>query len=143
MPLAFFQGTQGEVTFPEDFLWDLHRRAPGNIEKLIHTHPPGVVEASTQDKRLLIALAWALYPFPIRLSVLAPREILASSQAFPLLLEERCYWASLEPQSCWKAHGGERIVTILLESTHIIDCFDEQTPSYYHVLAAQSYPQYA
>ncbi len=68
-PLAVIDGEGGHVDFPEEMIKRLHELSPGIIFELAHTHPPGIFEPSGRDKQTMYTWAFALYPFPVRLSV--------------------------------------------------------------------------
>lgn len=68
--LSIIDGSPGHVDFPEDKIWEIHKFRPGYIHRLAHTHPTGMWEMSGRDKQTLKTWAFALYPFPIRLSTI-------------------------------------------------------------------------
>lgn len=109
MSLALIPGGVGSVEFPEELIWDLHKRAPGSIVKLAHTHPPKMDRPSSRDIQTLETWAWALHPFPARLSVIT----LWNRNEFV----EKVYMATVQPKEDWIKNGkGIREVYITLES---------------------------
>lgn len=109
MALAMIKGTPGMVEFPEEVIWSLHKKSPGSILKLAHTHPPKMDRPSTRDIQTLETWAWALHPFPARLSVIT----LWDRNEFV----EKTYIGTIQPKEEWIKNGkGDREVYIELES---------------------------
>lgn len=107
--LRLIKGGVGSVEFPEDVIWDLHKKAPGSIFKLAHTHPPKMDKPSSRDLQTLETWAWAMYPFPARLSVIT----LWDRNEFV----EKTYMATVQSKEEWLRNGkGIREVYVNLES---------------------------
>lgn len=108
--LTYVEGTLGSVDFPEEFIWQLHKAVPGFVGKLAHTHPPGMTELSSRDELTMKAWAFALYPFPIRMST-----ITLGGGGFFI---ETTYLGLLEPKEIWIKKGKkERTFEIIKEHT--------------------------
>lgn len=95
--LHYVSGEMTHVDFPEDIIWDIHKRTPGNIFKLAHTHPPGMYQMSSRDKQTLETWAFALYPYPARLSTITERKLMGEESVFV----ETVYVSQLEAKSIW------------------------------------------
>lgn len=105
---ALIEGSAGHVDFPEDMIWDLHKKRPGSVFKLAHVHPDMMTDLSARDIQTLETWAFALHPFPARLSVI--------SRIGENSFLEKTYTAFLEPKSIWEARGkGKREITRILE----------------------------
>lgn len=89
--LHIIEGSPGLVVFPQDILYLLHKKNPGIVFNLVHTHPPRMSEMSNEDISTLKAQALWTHPFPARMSVIT--EI-----ADGLFKESRWmgYWQSKE-----------------------------------------------
>lgn len=97
--IAIIDGGMGHVEFPWDTIWELHNKRPGYIYKLTHTHPTGMSEMShNRDRITLKAWAWAMHPFPVRLSVVT---WLPDEGRFI----ETDYMATVEPKEIWLERG--------------------------------------
>ena len=119
--LHYVDGDIGHVDFPEDLIWDLHKRVPGSVYKLAHTHPPGMYQLSRRDKQTLGTWAFALYPFPARLSTITERRIMGEDTVFV----ETTYICHLESKSEWLKRKGEspsieRLMKMFPESQKIV-----------------------
>lgn len=57
------------VEFPAEEMWEIHRRFPGLIKVLAHTHPSGLKEMSEIDRTTLLAWTHAFSPSPIFMEV--------------------------------------------------------------------------
>ena len=68
--LSMVKGTAGEVVFPQQQVWDIHKASPGHVHALIHTHPPNMTNLSAEDISTLKAWSLGLSPFPIRMGVI-------------------------------------------------------------------------
>lgn len=102
-------GGVGHVDFPEELIWDLHKHRPGYLLKLAHTHPPRMDNPSARDIQTLETWAWALYPFPIRLSVIT----LWDRDKFV----EKSYMTIIQPKEIWVEQGkNKREVKTFLET---------------------------
>lgn len=107
--VTLVDGEAGHVEFPEELIWDIHKKTPGKIFELAHTHPPGMLKLSSRDNQTLKTWAFALYPYPIRLSVISYDE---GSIAF----SKKLYLGRLEPKEVWIKRGkGVRIFETILE----------------------------
>lgn len=108
--LSFIDGTPGSVEFPEEMIWKFHKDQPGKVFELAHTHPTGMTNMSSRDEKTLKTWAFALYPYPIRLSVIT---FLEDKQVFI----KKLFFAKLEPKENWVARGkGIRNYEYILES---------------------------
>jgi hypothetical protein len=128
--LSIIDGEVGHVDFPEELIWQIHKRTPGKIFELAHTHPMGMPEASGRDRQTLTTWAFALYPYPVRLSVI-------SYDPEKEWFTKNVYLAILEPKETWKASGRElRNCEIFLENE---DAFFRASTNYERILINKSY----
>jgi len=100
--LHIVNGEVGHVDFPEDLIWDIHKKSPGIIYKFAHTHPPEMYQMSKRDEQTLKTWAFAMYPYPVRLSTITwifNSQTLGCSDSFI----ETTYFAQLEPRNIWLA----------------------------------------
>lgn len=112
--LTYVEGDFGHVDFPEQFIWAVHQKFPGYIDKLAHVHPPGMIELSSRDKQTMKTWVFTLYPFPIRMST-----ITLTGEG---LFTETTYLALLEPKEIWEKRGkGIRKFEIRVE--HIYEFY--------------------
>lgn len=95
--LTYVEGDPVHVDFPEQFIWDVHQKLPGYIDKLAHVHPPGMVELSNRDKQTMKTWAFAVFPFTIKMSTIT----LIGEDLFT----ETTYLALLEPRETWEKRG--------------------------------------
>ena len=95
--LTYVDGNPGSVDFPEEFIWDLHKKSPGFVEKLAHVHPPGMIELSGRDKQTMKTWAFALHPFTLKMSTIT----LTGKEVF----QETTYLGLLEPKETWEKRG--------------------------------------
>ena len=110
--LAYFDGTTGHVDFDIELIIKLHKASSGCIYKFAHTHPLRMNAASGTDRMMLRTLVPALYPFPVRLSV-----ITSLSVEYPDW-REVTYMATMESKEEWKKSEREfREIKIIEEST--------------------------
>lgn len=110
--ISFFKGKSFHVDFPEETILKIHTANPNVISRLVHTHPPGMVDLSKTDERMMRSWAHAIYPFPIRLSTLTQMDC---------LFVETIYVGILEPIELWKRHEEKRSFGIYKESIREID----------------------
>lgn len=114
--LHITDGEPGHTDFPPELVWQLHQQSPGIIYAFVHIHPPSVTQASGLDEELISGWAKALYPFPIRITVIAQIE-----QGHPDPLEipfkETCWLANFESKEEWINRGkqGVRKLEIIKE----------------------------
>ena len=132
------EGSRGNVDFPVELLTELHKRNPGYVYELAHTHPPGFWKLSPRDRLTLKSWAFAFSPFPIRMSVLT------------WMPEGKCFnkytgFAALESKEEWIKRGkvGTRKFEVLEEENFLFDpeeYFDAVTqPPWIKLLLNQSY----
>jgi hypothetical protein len=133
--LHFVEGNPGAVEFPEELIWDIHKVQPGIIHEFAHTHPIGMWELSGRDKQTLKTWAFALYPFPARLSVLT---YMPEAQNFNKVTA----LGILESKDSWIKRGkeGARKYRIILEENFSIE-IDEWKPAWMQLLLDESYQQ--
>jgi hypothetical protein len=113
-PLAIIDGGVGSVEFPSEFIWDIHRARPGHVLKLAHTHPTNMWSLSERDQQTLKTWAFAMHPFPMRLSTICFME---DEQNFL----ETVYLGLIEPKEVWLARGkGERKFTLIVEDAKVV-----------------------
>ena len=105
--LQLFFGTAGRVDFPWEVGWEFHKRNPGIIFGLIHSHPPGMTELSSTDKSTLKAWTLGMNPFPVRMGVVTRAE----PWQVPSL---NVYYAYLQAKTEWQK-GRERNFEIMIE----------------------------
>lgn len=131
--LSFVDGEWGTVDFPEELIWKIHKQNPGMIFELAHTHPPDLYQASERDLRTLETWAFALYPYPIRLSVL-------SGQPDGSNFRRSVYLAVLEPKEIWVKHKDQkRKLDIILEKRNYIGDFIDEPYNWEQTLLNRSY----
>ncbi len=112
--ITMVDGEWGSVDFPEELIWKIHKENPGMIVELAHTHPPDMYQASPRDLQTLKTWAYALYPYPIRLSVI-------SGQPDGSNFKRTVYLAILEPKEIWLKHKDEeRKFEVILERRHYV-----------------------
>ena len=73
--ITVIKGNGVEVDFPIELILDLHKRSPGYVFKLMHTHPPEMDDLSERDIKTLKTLAFTFYPFPIAMSVITSTSL--------------------------------------------------------------------
>lgn len=138
--------TEGEkymVVFPQQLLHDLHKKSPGSVYLLAHTHPPGMTQLSHEDITTLKAQALAMYPFPARMSTIT--EVSTEEKSFVpfddgLRMVESIYLGFWEDKDSWRARIATGAVlprkfTVVKESQHTVS-FGE---TYSSVLSNMSY----
>lgn len=109
------EGSTGHVDFPGELIWQIHKKTPGYLYGLVHTHPPEMYQLSHEDEIMLKAWTIALYPYPARLATLTLSNrfsidywVLTNYQGF------------LEPLSNWlarKKEGERKFEIIITEPT--------------------------
>ena len=110
--LTIIDGSMGAVEFPEELIWNLHKARPGSVFELAHTHPNGMSELSGRDEQTLKTWAFALYPFPLRMSVIA-------AEPFGDFTYKR-FVGIVEPREHWLARGkGVRGFQIVKELDYL------------------------
>lgn len=120
--LRYIEGEPTKVEFPEEIIWEIHKSSPGSIYKLAHTHPEGVTEPSARDLLTLKTWAFAMYPFPARMSIIYYND---KSEMFT----EKVFVAHLQPKGEWLAQGkGVRELKIFLEFVTTIASDDRVVP---------------
>ena len=118
--ISCFDGSAGHVDFPFEMIWKIHQMSPGYIGRLVHTHPPGMRELSQRDEKMMKALALAMHPFPVRMSVI--------TYEFHRL-QEYIYLGVLEPKEVWQQHkDNDRKFEITLEDVQWIQ---KKAPSWF------------
>lgn len=95
--LRLIEGGPGNVKFPQEIIWQLHKQRPGSVYTIAHTHPPGFNTLSTMDMTLFEAWAWALYPFPLRMSLITDVSILGYTR--------NDWLGQLESKESWLERG--------------------------------------
>lgn len=88
----------GSVQFPAETMWELHKQSPGKIYCMAHSHPPGFLGLSDEDKSTLKAWIYALYPFPIRMSVITLTDGGFSEVVVLGMLESKETWMQQDPR---------------------------------------------
>lgn len=133
--LHFVPGNPGSVEFPEEVIWEIHKKSPGLIHELAHTHPIGMWELSGRDKQTLKTWAFAMYPYPVRLSVIT---YLRDTQQFHKVTA----LAILEAKETWINRGkeGKRNFNIIVEENLSFD-WTEWKPAWMDWLISESYQQ--
>jgi hypothetical protein len=92
--------TEGEkylVVFPQQLLHDIHKKSPGSVYLLAHTHPPYMTNLSHEDITTLKAQALAMYPFPARMSTITT---VPSDAGFDVV--ESVYLGFWEDKDSWR-----------------------------------------
>lgn len=119
--LSIVYGSGGHVDFPGELAWSLHKKSPGIVYAFVHTHPPGLLELSGEDKSTLKAWALALYPFPARMGVITEASSYGLGSGVYSIPQKKVkmYYADLEPREVW-IPGSKRKFRIL----------DEDMPKY-------------
>lgn len=128
--ISLIDGEVGSVEFPEELIWEIHKKSPGKIFELAHTHPTDMSQASGRDKQTLKTWAFALYPYPIRLSVVT----YDSTKGYFSKLR---YLAVLEPKELWKNSGRERKFEIIIDDIK----FFRETDGWEKILIQKSYDE--
>ena len=94
-------GTPASVTFPIDYILEMHKKFPGWINVLAHTHPCNFMSLSSEDDGTLKALAMAFYPYIIYMDVVCYTDL-------DDIVHKR-YWYEIQSKEDWIAQGkGER-----------------------------------
>ena len=97
--LSIIEGEPAIVNFPQEFMWEIHKRTPGLVFALSHVHPPNMPGLSSEDTSTLKAWCVAFYPYPLRMVT-----ITATDSGF---LETE-YIGILEPREIWEHHKDQR-----------------------------------
>jgi len=108
--ISIFDGHPGHVDFPDEMIQKIHRLHPGYIQRFTHTHPPFLSTPSERDHIMMRNLAFAMYPFPVRLGIIVPQssqdlekhiDVMRSGYFSPKFIENVWQWV-LEPSEIWK-----------------------------------------
>ena len=110
--LSIVYGSGGHVDFPIELAWQLHKKQPGIVYAMVHSHPPGMTELSGEDKSTLKAWALTFYPFPMRMGVVT--EINGRMGWDIPTRKVKMYYGDLEPKEVW-IPGTKRKFRILEE----------------------------
>lgn len=131
--LHLADGNAGSVDFPEEVIWALHKTRPGLVFKLAHTHPPSMANLSGRDRQTLKTWAFALYPFPIRMSTI--------TQVGEYEFMETTYFARLESKENWIRRGkvGPRYFEIVTERME--EFFVDSEDGWRQVIIEKSYEE--
>lgn len=112
-------GQPGSVEFPTEYIWETHRRFPGLIKYLVHTHPVGITDMSEEDRTTLKAWTIALSPHPVALDVIA--ETTDGNFSY------KRYYYILEPLDSWLARDKQSPrVFQLVEEKPKVKLFDNE-----------------
>jgi hypothetical protein len=133
--LHLVAGTPGSVDFPAELITDLHKKNPGIVHELAHTHPTGMWNLSHRDELTLKSWAFALHPFPARLSVIA---FLPDRHQFSRLI----MLGMVEAKETWLARGKKtpRKYQQIAENMHYFDWYDDE-PLWVELLLRESFSQ--
>ncbi len=111
--LTILTGTPGQVDFPEEMIWQFHKTNPGIVYKFAHVHPPGMTELSSRDIQTMKTWAFALYPYPIRMSTIVVEDLY-----YDAIITETTFLSYLQPKEFWKK-GTQREFTIIQEKQEV------------------------
>lgn len=131
LPIAYFMGSAGHVDFDPEVVTKIHQLNPGLIWKFAHIHPDGMTNLSNTDKSFLRTWASAMYPFPVRLTI-----ITAINLGVDVELEEHSYVAMMESKAEWKkSERPFRNIEIIKEEKRVLD----EREQWVDYLISQSY----
>lgn len=103
-PLITVFGSTGLVDFPVEYAMEVHKRFPGLIRRMVHTHPDEFVFLSEEDRTTLKAWTIAMSPYKICM------EVICRSYVMPIKTKDKLfrkmYFYMLEPLEDWLA--GDR-----------------------------------
>lgn len=100
-PLCTVFGSTTQVQFPDTYMWGIHKRFPGLLKIMAHSHPNNIPLMSEEDRTTLKAWTIALSPYPIYMEVVSyVNDILSRMR----------YWYEIESLEEWCRQGkiGER-----------------------------------
>ena len=100
-PLITIFGEPASVDFPVEYALKVHKRFPGLIRRMVHTHPEGMTFLSEEDRTTLKAWTMAFSPHVICMEVICYLD----SQKRPTLYR-KMFWYELEGLHQWRA--GEK-----------------------------------
>jgi len=95
IPLMTVFGEPAHVDFPGEYIWELHKRKPGLVAILAHTHPNGFTSMSEEDRTTLKAWTIALSPYPVFMDVICWESKEQKSHTR--------YWFDIESLEEWKS----------------------------------------
>ena len=100
-PLCTVFGSAARVDFPEEYIWNTHKRYPGLIKIMAHSHPDGMNFMSEEDRTTLKAWTMALAPYTIYFDIVCYDNH---------DIKRKRYWYTLESLNEWVKRGkkGER-----------------------------------
>ena len=114
------EGEPSHVDFPDSLIWELHKLRKGSVYKIAHSHPDGLGTLSPRDFQMLKAWAFALHPWPARLSVIY-RDNSESE-----LIQEKVYMCQIMNKLDWEVKGKGFRPTHIFEEYHTIIGYDEK-----------------
>jgi len=113
--LYFSSGNFSSCSWPSETILDLHKKSPGSIFALCHTHPPKSPDMSSIDEGTLKRWTMTLYPFPMRMIIITEIEKLihpnyTNNKKFLISV----WLSTLESLDEWEERGKKdfRIITI-------------------------------
>ena len=109
-PLATAFGSPGLVVFPQEYMWETHKRFPGLLQVMAHTHPFGLTELSEEDRTTLKAWTFAIYPYAIAMDVIC--KTLTG-------ISHKRYWYDIESREDWIARGKQGERQMMLKQTDL------------------------
>lgn len=136
--ITIVEGSRYEVVFPQELIHELHKKSPGSVYLLAHTHPPLMNGLSHEDITTLKAQALWTYPFPARISTITIME--KPSVAEDLL--ETIYVGFWETKEKWKERCSKENKTVLREFLWLKEeerIVYHDAPGYTGILARMSY----
>jgi len=89
-------GEYARVLFPVEYALEVHKRHPGLVARMVHTHPDGMTFLSEEDRTTLKAWTMAFAPYNIYMEV-----ICKSLNADKPKIFRKAYWYELEPLKTW------------------------------------------
>lgn len=135
--LQIIDGSPGHVDFPTEDLLQYHKDRKGSVLALAHTHPPGMYQLSSRDKKLLKAYSICYSPYPARVITIA--------QVADKLFRVTTYFGHYESRESWIARNKEsaRNFEIIEESSYTVGLDEDQTviPAWQWILINKSYKE--
>ena len=114
-PLMTVFGSAVRVDFPADYIWETHKRFPGLVKILVHSHPNGMPTMSEEDRTTLKAWTYAFSPHPIYMEVVSSMGDWVS---------RRRYHYKLESLKSWQDRGKQGTRQVALHEADISDVYE-------------------
>lgn len=99
-PLITVFGGPAEVDFPVEYAMDIHKKFPGLIKRMVHTHLDGCTWMSEEDRTTLKAWTMALAPYRIIMEVICYEKR-------PNIFR-KMFWYELESLDIWLKGNREK-----------------------------------